>query len=297
MRFWITKNSELSVHEQLARQILLAILSEDLPAGRKLPSVRALARRHHIHANTVSAAYHDLLTQGWLELRRGSGLYVRALHDSSDRSTDLDRSLAGFLQNARRHGFEPEEVLQRLDRLVRTRTYERIVIAEPEPAMREILLAEIRDHVQVPVDAVAKPDSVEASQLSGSLVVALPTRADNVRRSLPQGALCVPLRLRSVFVALEQQTMPRPDAVISIVSCSVEIRQWARAMLLAVGLDPDCVCDVDTSDSAWQNRLGASALVVTDVVTARQLTAGCPAKVFRVIADSSIAELKQLCGA
>jgi DNA-binding transcriptional regulator YhcF (GntR family) len=79
MRFWITKNSELPVREQLVRQVLLGILSEDLPSGHKLPSVRALARRHGIHANTVSAAYHDLLQQGWLELRRGSGLYVKAL--------------------------------------------------------------------------------------------------------------------------------------------------------------------------------------------------------------------------
>ena len=84
MRFWITKNSEVPVREQLVRQVLLGILSEDFPAGRKLPSVRALARRHGIHSNTVSAAYHDLLQRGWLELRKGSGLYVRPLHAAAD---------------------------------------------------------------------------------------------------------------------------------------------------------------------------------------------------------------------
>jgi DNA-binding transcriptional regulator YhcF (GntR family) len=41
MRFWITKNSELPIREQLVRQVVLGILSEDLPAGHKLPSVRA----------------------------------------------------------------------------------------------------------------------------------------------------------------------------------------------------------------------------------------------------------------
>ena len=41
MRFWITKNSELPVREQVIRQVVLGILSEDLPAGHKLPSVRA----------------------------------------------------------------------------------------------------------------------------------------------------------------------------------------------------------------------------------------------------------------
>lgn len=36
MRFWITKNSEVPIREQLFRQVRLAILSEDLPAGHKL---------------------------------------------------------------------------------------------------------------------------------------------------------------------------------------------------------------------------------------------------------------------
>jgi hypothetical protein len=34
MRFWITKNSESPVREQFVRQVILGILSEDLPGGR-----------------------------------------------------------------------------------------------------------------------------------------------------------------------------------------------------------------------------------------------------------------------
>src|SRR5271163_156379 len=105
MRFWITKNSELPVREQLVRQVLHGILSEDLPSGHKLPSVRAVARRHQIHSNTVSAAYHDLLEQGWLELRRGSGLYVRPLAPSGD--GQLDQLLATLLQVAHRQNYQP----------------------------------------------------------------------------------------------------------------------------------------------------------------------------------------------
>jgi DNA-binding transcriptional regulator YhcF (GntR family) len=69
MRFWITKNSEISVRQQLVRQALLGILSGDLAEGTRLPSLRTTARRYRIHANTVSSAYHDLLEAGWLELR------------------------------------------------------------------------------------------------------------------------------------------------------------------------------------------------------------------------------------
>jgi DNA-binding transcriptional regulator YhcF (GntR family) len=296
MRFWITKNSELPIREQLVRQVLLGILSEDLPAGDKLPSVRAVARRHHIHANTVSAAYHDLLGRGWLELRRGSGLYVRSLRPTADGNSELDHLLAALLQAAFSQGHEPEEVLHRLEHLVRPCTYERILVAEPEPAMREILQAEIGEHVRIPVEGVDLHDIANLPKLGGRLVVALAARAAMVRHNLPAGVPCIPLRLRSVRGSLEGQPRPAPDTVTSIVSWSAEIRYWARAMLIAVGLDPLCLCEIDPAIGGWQDRLGLSSLVVTDIVTARELPARCPAKVFRVIADSSIAELKQFCG-
>ncbi len=293
MRFWITKNSELPVREQLVRQVLLGILSEDLPSGHKLPSVRAVARRHQIHSNTVSAAYHDLLEQGWLELRRGSGLYVRPLLVAGD--GQLDQLLASVLQAARRQNYEPEEVLQRLEHMLHPVPYERILVAEAEPAMREILRAELTESLAVPIDAADLNASGWAPR-GRSLVVALPTRAAKIRRQLPRGVPCVALRLRSVRASLEGQTKPPPESVITIVSRSAEIRLWSRAMLISVGLDPDSLSEIDASIDGWQDRVARNALIVADVIVARELPPGCLARVFRVIADSTLAELKQFCG-
>jgi DNA-binding transcriptional regulator YhcF (GntR family) len=290
MRFWITKNTELPIREQLVRQVLLGILSEDLPSGHKLPSVRAVARRHQIHSNTVSAAYHDLLEQGWLELRRGSGLYVRPLPSAAD--GQLDQLLTSLLQAARRQNYEPEEVLQRLEHMVHPVPYERILIAETEPAMREILQAELSASLTVPIEF----HSSGVDQHRRGLVVALPTRATKIRRQLPHGVPCIALRLRSVRASIEGQSAPSPDTVISIVSRSAEIRLWSRAMLIAVGLDPDSLSEVDATVPGWQSRLGHRTIAVTDIVTAREVPTGCQARVFRVIADSSLAELKQFCG-
>jgi hypothetical protein len=254
--------------------------------------VRAMARRHQIHSNTVSAAYHDLLEQGWLELRRGSGLYVRAL--PSDGDGQLDQLLAALLQSARRQNYDPEEVLQRLEHLVHPVPYERISIAEVEPAMLAILQAELTESIGVPVDACGLDSS--GLPTGRSLVVALPTRAAKIRRQLPRGVPCIALRLRSLRASLEGQTKPPPDSVITIVSGSAEIRLWARAMLIAVGLDPDSLSEIDTATDGWRDRLARNALVVADVIAARELPAGCQARFFRVVADSSIAELKQFCG-
>jgi GntR family transcriptional regulator len=299
MRFWITKNSELPVREQLVRQVLLGILSEDLPAGHKLPSVRALARRHNLHSNTVSAAYHDLLQQGWLELRRGSGLYVRPLESSVEGNPtgkdELGRLLTEALKTARNQGHEPEDVLRRLERMVRPTAYQRILVAEPDPAMRRILGVEIQEQVRTPVEEI-DGSHLRAGQGSGSLVVALATRVAKIRLSLPKDVFCMALRLRSVGASLEGQSKPGPNTLISIVSGSREIRHGAHTILLGVGLAPESLHEVDSGIDGWRGRLGTGALVVTDVVTARELPAGCLAKVFRVIADSSIEELKQMCG-
>jgi hypothetical protein len=99
-----------------------------------------------------------------------------------------------------------------------------------------------------------------------------------------------------VRASIEGQSAPSPDAVISIVSRSAEIRVWTRAMLIAVGLDPDSLSEIDATVSGWQERLGHRSIAVTDIVTAREIPTGCQARVFRVIADSSLAELKQFCG-
>jgi len=79
----------------------------------------------------------------------------------------------------------------------------------------------------------------------------------------------------------------------SIVSRSAEMSYDVRAMLIAVGVDPVCLCEIDATQTGWQDRIGPKAFVVTDIVAARKLPPGCQTRIFRVVSDSSIAELKQ----
>ena len=53
---WVSRNSTVSIREQLTAQLVLGIVSGRLAPGERLPSLRALARRLRIHANTMSAA-------------------------------------------------------------------------------------------------------------------------------------------------------------------------------------------------------------------------------------------------
>jgi DNA-binding transcriptional regulator YhcF (GntR family) len=279
MRLWLSKNSAASLREQLGTQLTLGVISGDLQPGEKLPSVRELARRYKIHSNTVSAAYRDVEARGWLEVRKGSGVYVREVSQTSEKSS-LDELIEEFLEETRRRGFSAAEVRTGLARVLGATSVRRVMLIEPEPELGEILAAELREHIALPVTAGA---------LEGAAAVALMSRA----HLLPPGVPHHLLRMRSVPEYLQGQTRPAPDALIGVASSSPEILRRIRTILAAAGLDPDALAFRDARESGWRRGLNACQFVITDVVTARRLPAKCTARVFRVISDGSIADLRQ----
>ncbi len=70
------------LHRQLYDGLRMAILAGRLSAGARLPATRALAAELHVSRNTVLDAYAQLLAEGYVEGKIGSGTYVsRALPD------------------------------------------------------------------------------------------------------------------------------------------------------------------------------------------------------------------------
>ena len=106
MQFWFARGSEVSIREQLVTQVVLGILSDDLAPGQRLPSTRDLARRFHLHPNTISAGYRQLARDRWVEFRRGSGVYVRASKPevASTPSLAVDQMIARLFRSARKLG-------------------------------------------------------------------------------------------------------------------------------------------------------------------------------------------------
>src|SRR5947209_7733003 len=68
-----------SLQVQLYQQIRLRIISGALSAGSRLPSTRALTGQLGVSRNTIVYAFDRLVAEGYLEGRRGSGIYVAEL--------------------------------------------------------------------------------------------------------------------------------------------------------------------------------------------------------------------------
>lgn len=71
-----TVNADMPTHRRIFELIRLAILSHQLQGGSKLPSSRNLAKDIGCSRNTVIAAYEQLLAEGFVEARIGSGTVV-----------------------------------------------------------------------------------------------------------------------------------------------------------------------------------------------------------------------------
>jgi len=289
MRLWLSKNSAASLREQLGTQLTLGILSGDLKAGEKLPSVRELARRYQIHSNTVSAAYRDLAARDWVEFRKGSGLYVRHLEGSGATQADasLDELIGHFLAETRARGFSMADVRARLEPLLATSPVRRLLVAEPEPELRAVLVAELRAHLSLPITGIALEETIGPD----AAVTALASRAAQLRPLLPPGVPYHLLRSRSVPDYLQGQQRPAPDALIGVASASSEILRRIRTILSSAGLNPDALEFRDAREPNWRRGLKLCHFVISDVVTAPKIQALCPVRAIRVLQEASVEEL------
>lgn len=296
MRLWLSKNSEVPLREQLVRQIMLGIVSDDLKAGQRLPSTRELARRFRIHSNTVSAAYRELAQRGWLEFRKGSGVYVRPLSQDAAQTLssrlELDQLISAFLMLARGQGFSLGEIQARIKHWLELQPPDHFLVVEPDEGLREILLAEIEEATGFRVRGASEEECADESLLAGAAVVVFYSNAEQVQQQLPAGTTPLVLRARSIPESLAGQTIPPADALIAVVSRWPRFLEWSRVVLIAAGLDPVSLSFRDAREEGWERGLRSSTFVITDAVTARLLPRGCDARVFRIVADSSLGELR-----
>ncbi|MGA8272265.1 MAG: GntR family transcriptional regulator [Candidatus Sulfotelmatobacter sp.] len=291
MQLWLARESEVSVREQLVTQVVLGILSDDLAPGQRLPSTRELARRFKLHPNTISAGYRQLHRDRWVELRRGSGVYVAARKPEAQppSAVALDEMIAALVRKARGSGISLPALRWRLRRWLELQPPDHFLLVEPDEELRRILVAEVQQAVSFPIRSCGMEDCRKACE--GGVPIALPNRAPAIRKVLPEGTELITLQVRSVPTSLGSWLPAPTGALVGIASRWPEFLKVARAVLNAAGFHPDSLIFRDARSPNWHRGLAETTAVVCDSVTATKLPAGCRAIPFTLLSQSSTDEL------
>jgi len=297
VRLWFASSSEVPVYRQLVTQVVLAILSGELRPGDRLPSTRDLARRFGLHPNTISAGYRQLERQGWTEARHGSGVYVRRQKEPAPTPEQvLDQRIARFFRELRSLKISRGAIRRRLEEWLASPPPDRLVLLDPDPELREILLAELHTLVPIPVSGAAIPEPGSAVENS-AIFLCRPSKAPAVRAALPSGAELIVLPIRSANQWLAPW-LPAPSGhLIGVVSRWEEFLTTARTMLVAGGLPSECLLFRDARKPQWRRGLEQASVILTDRVSAAlpPLAAHPRLVVFPLLADSAREEIGRSC--
>lgn len=296
MRLWLNRTGEISLREQLITQIQLAILCREIHPGQRLPSTRELARRHGIHSNTVSAAYGQLEADGWLDLRRGSGVYVRSTLPASPTSPEYaaDRLIGDLLAKARKLDLAPALVRARLRRWLALEPPSRWLLVDSDAEFRGIVVWEMQQVLRLPIAGCSPEDCATPGLLQGSILAARPSKAPAIRATLPPDADLHILEIRPVTAALQQYLPHAPGALIGVASRWPDFLRITRTMLIAAGVAPESLLVCDACLPNWRRGLKNATAVVCDATLASQLPAGPYRIPFRLLDQVALDHLCQL---
>ncbi len=111
------EHDDSPVYLKLRAGIAAAILRGEYRAGDQLPSVRAYAAEQGANPLTVAKAYQSFQDDGYVEVRRGVGMFVLPGAVEALRVAERERFLNGMWPRVKDHiallGLSAEDLLER----------------------------------------------------------------------------------------------------------------------------------------------------------------------------------------
>src|SRR5436309_12897886 len=159
----VTPDSPIPIRRQLAEQLKRVIAGGGVARGQALPSIREMAGFLGINATTVTGVIEDLKQSGYVEARRGKGVFVSATPPMRSTVSLRDRLLRDVVIRAAAIGMTADDVAVGVLSLGEVRPDAvtdavEILLVECSPAELDFFAREIEAHFPVRVDKVLRDD-------------------------------------------------------------------------------------------------------------------------------------------
>lgn len=297
MRIPIDRRSALPLCGQIVAQIELLILGGELLAQDRLPSVRCLARRLATDRGTVHAAYRQLEENGNVELRPGSGAFVRRGERSSDaRPASVEDALQGAARLALRSA-RPLDMRRVADAWLAGEA-RGVATVDPAFATAQVMAAELGPLRAEPVRAFALAEVERRPDLlNGRITLTLPFHAARLDELEPRPCVVV-LKLGSGPAHARQVSALPSGSRMLLVSHSPRVLPYARAYVEGMRGDEVLMhCVLFSERREWTRRAAAADLVVADALAFRDVASQRPdAAPFRLLEHEAVANLRSAFG-
>jgi GntR family transcriptional regulator len=296
MEIVLNRRGGVPVREQIARQLQLKILGGELAHGQRLPSVRALARRLKVHHNTVSAAYQDLQAARLVDLRRGSGVFVRrAFPAGLTEARGLDDMIRVALRSALEKGYSAADIRGAVERWLAATPPERVLVVDPSRQMGELLVRELKETLGLPAVAVTLEEVTrEPALLSGVIALVLPYYTAQLRQVAPSAAV-EEITLEVAEADRQAITAVPAGSIILVVSHAPAVLPFATVFVRSLRGDEVLVEGRELAASReWRRLARAADLVIADVLSAEAARKAGARRVreFRVVPARALQRLR-----
>ena len=290
----LNAKSPIPVHVQLEEQLKHLVLSGELGVGEKLPSIRALAGFLRINRNTVARVVSELERQGYVETRRGSGVFVV----EPQLSTEVEkrqRLLERVLDQARSEGVSVEDLGREL--LARAGTFSsektRIAMIECNRPQVEQFSNELEEHLPVTVEGLLVEELEEkveeGAELPWRLVATTFFHVQEVEALLESSGIETVALLEEATIETFKTLSGLPDGTsVGVVGNSQSCTENLLRSLRGAGLDrleTFAVYDYRDTEKV-QAMIGKVEVVVAGSVPAQRLTELNPSESLKLIVDN-----------
>lgn len=110
----INMREETPIYEQLRREIIKGILTDEFQPGETLPSVRNMAESLSINMHTVAKTYNILKTEGFLSLQKNNRATINkkeAYAADDGYLTALNKEIGRLMVEAKCRGMDKAAVI------------------------------------------------------------------------------------------------------------------------------------------------------------------------------------------